>query len=327
MSSTNNTIRENNINMNDYGLTSSDGNNNHIYHNNFIKNTVLNAYDYVSNIWDDEYPSGGNYWDDYTGTDSDGDGIGDIPYDIPNGDNQDRYPLINPNGWINNPPHIPKNPYPSDNSSDIDINSVLNWTGGDPDPEDKVTYNIYFEANDSIPDFLVSENQSEIIYNPGKMAINTTYYWQVIAWDNNGASAVGPIWNFTTCSFELGIEIKKPKENSFYFRNKLRRLSPLKTIIWGPIDIEVNITHDKDIKKVDFLIDNKLKESISNPPYSYKLRSIRSFKHTIEVIVYDIENNTASDSIEVWNWRFHPIIIGAAIIGIVLLLLLLSQSS
>ena len=75
-----------------------------IYHNNFIENTQ-NAYDNYNNIWDDDYPSGGNYWDDYTGIDGDGDGIGDIPYPISGSDAEDRYPLMEP--WSTTPPDTP----------------------------------------------------------------------------------------------------------------------------------------------------------------------------------------------------------------------------
>jgi parallel beta-helix repeat protein len=78
---------------------------NEIYHNNFINSTLREYNDQLSiNAWDDGYPSGGNYWSDYTGVDQKNgpnqdipgsDGIGDTPYVI-DADNQDRYPLMNP---------------------------------------------------------------------------------------------------------------------------------------------------------------------------------------------------------------------------------------
>ncbi|MBU0496816.1 MAG: hypothetical protein KKG04_02545, partial [Candidatus Thermoplasmatota archaeon] len=73
---------------------------NRIYHNNLIENKLYNGFDsQYNNSWDYGYPTGGNYWSDYTGVDEDGDGIGDTPYYIPGAYgiiSQDNYPLMNP---------------------------------------------------------------------------------------------------------------------------------------------------------------------------------------------------------------------------------------
>jgi len=79
-------------------------NSNKIYHNAFKENNQ-NAIDLCGNFWDNDYPSGGNYWDDYNGTDANGDGIGDISYYIPGGYSIDKYPLITP--LDNHPPNPP----------------------------------------------------------------------------------------------------------------------------------------------------------------------------------------------------------------------------
>jgi len=109
----NNVISGNNIIHNDYGIMLSSSNN-AIYHNTLVNN-IQNAYDFCSNIWDDDYPSGGNYWSDYTGGDyyhgpdqnlTGPDGIGDTPYPIPDGNNEDMYPLMEPWGG-NQPPDPP----------------------------------------------------------------------------------------------------------------------------------------------------------------------------------------------------------------------------
>jgi parallel beta-helix repeat protein len=77
---------------------------NRVFHNNFVNNTVQAHVDPSSsgNVWDDGYPSGGNYWNDYTGVDNfsgphqnetGSDGIGDTAYVI-YANNVDNYPLM-----------------------------------------------------------------------------------------------------------------------------------------------------------------------------------------------------------------------------------------
>lgn len=98
---------------------------------------------------------------------------------------------------VNNPPNTPSSPYPSNGATDVDINADLSWNCSDPD-EDNLTYNVYFKKNDSTPDDLVSENQTNPFYDPGTMEYGTTYYWMIVAWDQYGTSTKGLIWNFTT---------------------------------------------------------------------------------------------------------------------------------
>jgi parallel beta-helix repeat protein len=78
-----------------------DCNDNLFYHNNFVDNTQ-GAFDECDNLWDNGYPSGGNFWSDYTGVDNNDDGIGDTPYDLSGGENKDYYPLMEP--WIADEP-------------------------------------------------------------------------------------------------------------------------------------------------------------------------------------------------------------------------------
>jgi len=66
---------------------------NSIWHNNFAHNKEQVHTENAVNVWNDGYPSGGNYWSGYNGTDSDYDGIGDTPYFIDE-NNQDNYPLM-----------------------------------------------------------------------------------------------------------------------------------------------------------------------------------------------------------------------------------------
>jgi parallel beta-helix repeat protein len=101
-----NSISANTLSNNKWGiyitpqLAASHANN--LYHNNFLNNNY-NAFDNSSSIvenWDNGYPSGGNYWSDYSSryanaTEIKTSGIGNTHYLIW-ADNIDNYPLIAP---------------------------------------------------------------------------------------------------------------------------------------------------------------------------------------------------------------------------------------
>jgi parallel beta-helix repeat protein len=75
------------------GIKMENSSGNRIVQNSFIDHVVQVESFASTNIWDGGYPSGGNYWSDYNGTDANGDGIGDAPYII-DSNNSDNYPLM-----------------------------------------------------------------------------------------------------------------------------------------------------------------------------------------------------------------------------------------
>jgi len=189
------TISGNVISRNEYGLFIAYNQgypnyDNYIYHNDFVDN-VVNARideDRYSNVWDDGYPSGGNYWSDYVGVDEKSgpdqdlpgrDGIGDKFYII-DSNNVDHYPLmkpwsptsplveatvdIDPNSlslkskgkWITAYIELPK----SYDVKDINISMImLNCTI----PAELRPIAIGDYDNDGVPDLMVKFNRTEVI--------------------------------------------------------------------------------------------------------------------------------------------------------------------
>jgi parallel beta-helix repeat protein len=157
---TNNLIAQNSITGGGCALSLIGSSNNTIYHNNFINNKGGEAVDSGSvNVWDDGYPSGGNYWSDYQtrypgAKQIDSSGIGNTPYVI-DSNNTDRYPLMQPFNSAfyalqTAPPKIsvqsPLNQTYNDSSVSLTFSvnvlspvKTVNWTGYSLDGEANVT--------------------------------------------------------------------------------------------------------------------------------------------------------------------------------------------
>jgi parallel beta-helix repeat protein len=105
-----NTLFRNRLTNNSYGIWINVGaSETKLYHNSFLNNThdlnpAASTGASAHTVWNDNYPSGGNYWSRYTGLDlysgpyqniTGSDGIGDTPY-IPDTGSIDKYPLMQP---------------------------------------------------------------------------------------------------------------------------------------------------------------------------------------------------------------------------------------
>jgi parallel beta-helix repeat protein len=78
-----------------YGISVYGSSNNLVYHNNFVDNAqqAYSASSGYANTWDDGYPSGGNFWSNYGGADTNHDGLGDTVHQTDTG-NIDNHPLM-----------------------------------------------------------------------------------------------------------------------------------------------------------------------------------------------------------------------------------------
>jgi len=183
-SSNDNIVFENDIKGNTRGIEMVDqSNNNKIYNNNFYSNQEDNAYDDFINTWDDDYPSGGNYWDDYTGSDNDNDGIGDTPYAVPgDGNNEDRYPLMNP--FISQQsPETPTINGPTAGVPDQEYTYSLTNT---VDPEGDLIYAFWNWGDGDTSEWQGPYNSGEEIFANHSWSSKGTYEIKAILRDENG---------------------------------------------------------------------------------------------------------------------------------------------
>jgi len=107
------------------------------------------------------------------------------------------------------------------------------------------------------------------------------------------------------------IEITNPKEGFFHIRDISLFKFGNKTIVYGPTNIKVNITTAVGVEKVEFFINDILEETIygEKDSYKYKWAPIKCGTYKVKTTVYDNTGQNATDSLVLFKWRTHPILI------------------
>ncbi|RLF38321.1 MAG: hypothetical protein DRN00_04490 [Thermoplasmata archaeon] len=95
------------------------------------------------------------------------------------------------------------------------------------------------------------------------------------------------------------IQITRPVD-ALYINDKEIFYLPGRTIIFGPITIEVNASDNIGIAKVDFYIDARKLCTDNETPYNCLFDKFIIGKHTIKAVAHDFSGNTAADEKEVW---------------------------
>ena len=207
----------------------------------------------------------------------------------------------------NQPPYVPSDPSPPNGATNVSIPLELFWTGGDPDPGDTVTYDVYFGTIS--PPVIMVHNQSATSHNPGTLLYQKTYYWRIVAWDSHNASTAGPIWNFTTepDTAPPQVEIAIPQKGYLYINLAdfiIMKIPFITTLIIGKLTVTANATDNQSgINRVEFYRDNELQATDTTAPYEWTWTERgHFFPYVLKAIAYDNAGHY-SNSAEVKVWK------------------------
>ncbi len=109
----------------------------------------------------------------------------------------------------NRPPDTPVLITPEDNSTDLEIEVELTWSGSDPD-DDELTYSIEI-LNDQNSEVLEFSNITDTAYTVTGLLYGLKYFWQVTASDEINEPTRSAVYSFETLPF--------PDNRFFFVRN------------------------------------------------------------------------------------------------------------
>ncbi|MCJ7697625.1 MAG: Ig-like domain-containing protein, partial [Thermoplasmata archaeon] len=207
----------------------------------------------------------------------------------------------------NRPPYAPSNPSPANGSTEVSVNVDLSWSGGDPDSDDFVTYDVY--CGTVLPLIKIATNQTGTSHAIGPSQYSTKYYWKIVAWDNHQASNASPLWSFTskTDTTLPTIKITSPIKGFLYvnFGDVITRKIPIfiTTLVVGKIEVTATATDSQSgISRVEFYVDNELKATDTTASYTWTwLEWGYFFPYILKVKAYDCVGNQNSAEMRVWK--------------------------
>jgi hypothetical protein len=254
--------------------------NNTYYHNNFFNNS-RNVNGWIDkgevNCWNNGEE--GNYWSDYNGTDADGDGIGDTPYNIKNCP-PDRYPLMSPFDIDSVTVELPEWMYPPslhvispENTSftsayvslNFNVNVPTSWMGYSLDGQENVT---------------VTGNTTLTGLESGSHSV--TVYAEP-AFENTRATS--KTVTFTVDADSAVVTVLCP-ENTFYVSTETA------------VDVSLNFTVNEPVSRIAYSLDGQANVTVVG---NTTLVGLVHGVHNVTVYAWDVVGNVGASEIVVFS--------------------------
>jgi fibronectin type 3 domain-containing protein len=136
--------------------------------------------------------------------------------------------------------HLPQlgNYSPGNSATGVSLATLLKWNASDSDPDDTLTYDVYFGTESSPP--LKATGITTKSYQPGGLEHFTVYYWKVVARDNHGGITESPILPFTTLN-------NLPRFSNFLPPDSSKDVSLTVTLSWSASDFDPDDTLTYDV--------------------------------------------------------------------------------